>query len=377
MIQRALQKIFSAPVAPPTEEDIAGLSDVPLFSMNGIAISETEIVFSGLALPPGGDYSAVEFKSDDDVVFRTEYPLPTPGAKDYYWYWPGAEQCGFRITIDKARSHSADDLFRFYIDFDGRKNAPLERERTALFVPRTAELFENFPALEALQRVQRFDNPQCVAARGVGDAFRMTSIAAHHGWTRDGNVLDWGAGHGRVARHISRFAPQTRVKGVDIDPQNIAWAAEHLPSIDFSVGPLMPPTAYESGSFSLIYGISVMTHLEPRVQKAWLAEIHRILKPGGLALLTFSGDAAVAFISRWLDAGWIDTYLKTGVGPLLPSSDLVGVIDTPDYYKNVHQNLQRTVETCEPFLDVLGAHECMFGYQDLVILQRPLQDDGA
>ena len=157
----------------------------------------------------------------------------------------------------------------------------------------------------------------------------------------------------------------------DIDPDNIAWAKDHLKSLDMRVGPLMPPSPYPDESFDLVYGISVMTHLTRHVQEAWLAEIARILKPGGVALLTFSGDTAVAFQSYSLSPEWLATYIETGAGPDLPDGSLVGVIDDPTYYKNVYLTADRAAELCGRYLEVAGVHPCMFGYQDLMALRKP------
>jgi SAM-dependent methyltransferase len=112
---------------------------------------------------------------------------------------------------------------------------------------------------------------------------------------------------------------QVEAFGIDIDPDNISWAKQNLPAIDFRIGPLLPPTDYPDGSFDLVYGISVMTHLTRAVQIAWLREIERILEPGGLALLTFAGDTSVAFNSQYLTLEWLADYRLRGLGADLPS----------------------------------------------------------
>ena len=73
--------------------------------------------------------------------------------------------------------------------------------------------------------------------------------------------------------------------GVDVDRRQIDWAARHLPG-RFEVIPTAPPTALASGSFDLIFTISVFTHLDESMQEAWLAELARLLRPGGLLLAT-------------------------------------------------------------------------------------------
>ncbi len=45
----------------------------------------------------------------------------------------------------------------------------------------------------------------------------------------------------------------------------------------------------EDGSFDLIWAVSVFTHLA-ETWSAWLLELHRVLKPGGILLATFMGE---------------------------------------------------------------------------------------
>jgi hypothetical protein len=70
----------------------------------------------------------------------------------------------------------------------------------------------------------------------------------------------------------------------------ITWCQDNLTFASFSVCPLMPPTEYKDGSFDLVFGGSVLTHLSLEAQFAWMREIWRILAPGGIAVLTFHGS---------------------------------------------------------------------------------------
>ncbi|HEX5855348.1 MAG TPA: class I SAM-dependent methyltransferase, partial [Thermoanaerobaculia bacterium] len=46
---------------------------------------------------------------------------------------------------------------------------------------------------------------------------------------------------------------------------------------------------FAAGSFDLVILASVLTHLALGSQKAWLDEIHRLLRPAGHALITLHG----------------------------------------------------------------------------------------
>jgi SAM-dependent methyltransferase len=47
-----------------------------------------------------------------------------------------------------------------------------------------------------------------------------------------------------------------------------------------------PPTPFPADRFDLIYAFSVFSHLSEPVHEAWLGELSRILRPGGLLVVT-------------------------------------------------------------------------------------------
>ena len=352
-------------------EEMRALHTIPLFSVHSYSFTGEQIVISGLALAPDGDPRAVSVACDPGMSFDFQYPFPNPGAAEVYWYWPGAGTSAFRLVIDLAKTRHKGDFYGFNLVFRGCKQDKMEQIRTRIIAPKHLGWMENYPKAESLSRVQFYDTIHGAAAKGATDAQSILAIAQHYGFDdRKGRILDWGVGHGRVSRFFRPLGVRSELYGIDIDPDNIAWARDHLPEINFTHGPQMPPTKYEDNSFDLIFGISVMTHLPQDVRRAWLAELKRILRPGGLALLTFAGDSAVAFSSRNLSRQWLDEYLAVGIGPDLPSESLIGVIENPEYYKNTKLNLPGAMRLCEEYLKVLGGHPCMFGYQDLVVARK-------
>lgn len=350
--------------------EVKRLQARPFWSVDGFEFGRGEVAMSGLALPPGGDPSNVSAEADSGIAFEFDYPLPHPDAANLIWYWPGVEMSAYRIRIDLARTRHVGDYYKLRLKFAGGPDDDLEALRTTFVIPKHFGRLENYPLQGSLGRVQTFDTISSVAVTGATHARLIVEIAKKYGFRPDGAVLDWGVGHGRVARFLREFGVTGRICGVDIDPTNIAWAREHLPKIDFVAGPLMPPLPYPDASFDLVFGISMMTHLARDVQDAWLGEIKRILTPGGIALLTFKGDSSVAFTSSYLNREWMDEYYETGVGRYLTDGSLVGVIENADYYKNVNIRLANVEKICAEQLEVVGSHECVFGHQDLVVLRR-------
>ncbi len=105
-------------------------------------------------------------------------------------------------------------------------------------------------------------------------------------------MLDFGCGSARVLPQIAALAPTAVCSGCDVDPGAIAWAAGHRPELQWSVSRCDPPLPFALESFDLVYSISVFSHLDEPAQDEWLQEMRRILRPGGVALLTVHGRSA-------------------------------------------------------------------------------------
>ena len=103
-----------------------------------------------------------------------------------------------------------------------------------------------------------------------------------------GSILDLGCGCGRIMRHWNDLAGPA-LHGCDYNPHLVAWCTEHLPFADFAVNPLEPQLPFEDEQFGLVYAISVFTHLDAPLQVPWIAEVTRVVRPGGWALVTVNG----------------------------------------------------------------------------------------
>lgn len=98
-------------------------------------------------------------------------------------------------------------------------------------------------------------------------------------------ILDFGCGAGRVIRWLSLLnGPE--VHGTDYDEEGIRWCRDNLESVKFHVNGELPPIGFNAGAFDFVFAISVFTHLDEGHQLQWLKEFKRIVKPGGVILLT-------------------------------------------------------------------------------------------
>jgi SAM-dependent methyltransferase len=118
-------------------------------------------------------------------------------------------------------------------------------------------------------------------------------------------VLDFGCGPGRVLQHVAALDPDGRMVGVDVDAEAIAWASEHVEDLDFRASRALPRLPVSDEEFDLVYSISVFSHLDEPAQDAWLAELARVLAPGGAALLSTHGPTAFdAFRRQAVRTAW-------------------------------------------------------------------------
>lgn len=183
------------------------------------------------------------------------------------------------------------------------------------------------------------------------------------------DALDFGCGCGRVLRWLAPGAPASRYVGTDIDPEAIAWCRAQLPIASFSVNDSLPPLGFPDASFDLVYSISVFTHLDEDTQRAWLAELRRVAKPGALVLLSTHGRPALGRLSeaeqRFVAREGFLFRSKPGTGGRLHLERLPGL--DPTAYQSqewVQQNW------CRGFRIRDYREGGIAGHQDLVVLER-------
>lgn len=126
-------------------------------------------------------------------------------------------------------------------------------------------------------------------ASGLRDTFTMLRCARSHG-VEVAVYLDIGCASGRVLRHFAINSSTKRIIGCDINKRHIDWIATYLPlNIEVFQNTSVPTLQLEDSSVDLISCFSVFTHIE-NFDSAWIMEIRRILKPGGLAWITFLSE---------------------------------------------------------------------------------------
>jgi ubiquinone/menaquinone biosynthesis C-methylase UbiE len=98
-------------------------------------------------------------------------------------------------------------------------------------------------------------------------------------------VLDVGCGTGTLAMEVARRVGRAgHVTGIDPGPEQIAHARakaarRNLP-IEFQIG-VIEQLAFPDQTFDVVLSTLMMHHLPPPLKRQGLAEIARVLKPGG------------------------------------------------------------------------------------------------
>jgi SAM-dependent methyltransferase len=110
--------------------------------------------------------------------------------------------------------------------------------------------------------------------------------------------LDFGCSSGRVVRVLAAAGPEIAWYGCDPIPDAIEWAQAHLPGISFSLSPERPPLSYPDHRFEFVFAISIWSHFAEDAALAWLAEMKRIIRPGGRLLITTHGEQTITHTRR-------------------------------------------------------------------------------
>jgi SAM-dependent methyltransferase len=111
-----------------------------------------------------------------------------------------------------------------------------------------------------------------------------------------GPICDMGCGPGQIARYLHRKGVATL--GVDLSSQMIAEAQRLNPEIHFHQGDMLSlPDADKSwGGIAAFYCI---IHIPRQRVVDALREMKRVLKPGGILLITFHIGSEIEHLDEW------------------------------------------------------------------------------
>jgi ubiquinone/menaquinone biosynthesis C-methylase UbiE len=174
------------------------------------------------------------------------------------------------------------DRVRFYMEkYNNRKiNSDFLRMNPGIKLPPDYLIYESFQL-----------NYKKYYADSEESARWLTDILKKHVQLKDIRILDWGCGPGRIIRHLGKFTGDgCELHGTDYNAKTISWCSQNLQGIQFNTNQLEAGLPYPDNYFDVIYGISIFTHLSKKMHIEWYNELLRVLKSGGVILLTTQGS---------------------------------------------------------------------------------------
>jgi len=199
--------------------------------------------------------------------------------------------------------------------------------------------------------------------------------------SRGDSILDFGCASGRVLRHFLCQTPGFDLWGADINQRNVEWVRRFLdPSIKVFQSSALPHLPLEDRSFALAYAFSVFTHID-EFEIAWLLELRRILRPGGVAYLTVHTEHTWAMLAPniplyhailKLAPDYPERHITPESFRRPPEGDrVVFAAKTGKAYNvNIFQSTEYLRTTWGRYFEILGFHRAGANYQDVIILRK-------
>lgn len=106
---------------------------------------------------------------------------------------------------------------------------------------------------------------------------------------RPKSLLDFGCGWGRYTRLFARDVTDGGLYGTDPWTYAINLCRAYFPFANFSQCGFFPPLHYRENFFDVVIAYSVFSHLSELTAGAWIVELARVLKPGGILVATTHG----------------------------------------------------------------------------------------
>lgn len=284
-----------------------------------------------------------------------------------------ARQCAFSLRVQKP-VEVGEAALTGRLDIVGYSaNRPIAQFGTEIStwfrVHKTDLVAIPAPLPDLMRRVAGFDDPTAFKKSGLS-LFQdfLNAIGRHVPVTSFRHMLDWGCGCGRSTVHFLTLPDGPEVFGCDIDAEAVEWCNRHLKEGAFRVISIAPPMPYEDGRFDLAVGYSVFTHLTREMQNVWLAEMHRVIAPGGFFLASTHGEVAASmrltpkerFRMAWL--GIYDERQDEALSGIAPAG----------YYRGTFQTRRYTLREWGKYFEIVDYIERGLGnFQDLVVMRRP------
>ena len=216
--------------------------------------------------------------------------------------------------------------------------------------------------------LEKQSNGDVYLETGYYEVLRVFRILEHFGINPRtiGSIYELGCGTARLLRHF-RCIEGVRLVGSDVNPEMIEWCQANLTDIEFYHNELIPPLTFaEDESFDLMLASSVFTHIPLDTQELWLAEMQRILRPGGIFICSVLGKFHTSVL---LDAEEIEELQNRG------SYTLTTEDSQATYSTKVGGSAWDVIQTRSEVIRVFGSYfqivDYIPGVQDFLVLHKP------
>jgi SAM-dependent methyltransferase len=110
-------------------------------------------------------------------------------------------------------------------------------------------------------------------------------------------ALDLGCGTGTFTAVLARAGAVA--VGVEVAEAALRRARDAHPQLDFRLAPIDGPLPFDEHAFDLVWSSEVIEHVADT--ERWLAEVRRVLTPGGRLLITTPNHARLALLIGGLE----------------------------------------------------------------------------
>ena len=349
--------------------DLLDLARAPhLWNINSVSIGAEATQITGWCLPFGGRPDKTRLIVNGQQFLPGFNDKPAGVYAELYPWCPNAAYAGFTLNIPHAvlDLRQATELEFRVAEEDGKPVG----YRLCLM---TSDLSFSIPDAEIAARIG-VGEPMAYTLfgrsiyRAFDDAARRSRGLGFEGARR---IVDWGCGSARVSRHLApQLRPGQELIGFDIDGPAVDWSNRHV-GPHFRTCGLNPPLALDSGSVDIAFAYSVFTHLADSDFQAWLAEMRRILAPGGHVMFTVLGDFAMASLAPGFPRGAHEAWCQRGIYDDSGNTQLETIGVGGSFYRNTWVKRAYIKAALDKAgLKLVEIESPMHFYQDLVVARR-------
>lgn len=254
---------------------------------------------------------------------------------DDFWFWLNTEGCRRNQSLRQMLPAMPDEDIQ--LNFTGNSGDPVLRE--------------GFYAYRLFKEIY---------GQQVGELSQARSI------------LDFGCGWGRIIRFFLKDVDPAHLWGCDPVQEMIDLCQLQNKWCQFVKINTKPPTPFPDNTFDFIYGYSVFSHLSEERHKSCLIELLRILKPGGLLVVTTRSRKFIkgcAKMRRRKDLNSIHSGPRSSASAFLETADFLSEYDAGRYC--FHQLVQEGEwsywgETAIPKAYVVQQWQKYFNFVDYI-----------